>query len=294
MDGHDLYAHLGGALGEAAQHTFAVALLVVILALVVIFLALGEHGVDQRASLWAANIAFNPDGFAAGNLGVGQSCQRCSTMKPEIIGSIRSSYTRVVCMVCEEKGIDYVLSETPIGAPALLAIHPFGKMPVLRHGDFELCESKAIATYLDRVFPVPQLIPPDPRLAALTEQWVSLVNSVVDGTMIRTYLFAYIFPKAPGGKPDQATIDAVMPALRRQFEVLDKAVAKTGHLVGDQYTLADINLMPILFYVRGLPEARELFDASANLTGYYAHHSARPSFQRTIPPLAPPTRATER
>jgi glutathione S-transferase len=37
---------------------------------------------------------------------------------------------------------------------------------VLRHGDFELCESKAIATYLDRSFPGPQLIPSAPRLAA--------------------------------------------------------------------------------------------------------------------------------
>ena len=66
---------------------------------------------------------------------------------PEIIGSIRSTYTRVVCMVCEEKGIAYVLTERPLHAPEILAIHPFGKMPVLRHGDFELFESKAIATY---------------------------------------------------------------------------------------------------------------------------------------------------
>jgi hypothetical protein len=62
---------------------------------------------------------------------------------PEIIGSIRSTYTRVVCMVCEEKGIEYVLTEKPLRAPEILAIHPFGKMPVLRHGDFVLFESKA-------------------------------------------------------------------------------------------------------------------------------------------------------
>jgi glutathione S-transferase len=30
---------------------------------------------------------------------------------------------------------------------------------VLRHGDFELCESKAIATFLDRGFPGAQLMP---------------------------------------------------------------------------------------------------------------------------------------
>ena len=37
--------------------------------------------------------------------------------KPEIIGSVRSTYTRVVRMVCEEKGIEYALTEKPRGAP---------------------------------------------------------------------------------------------------------------------------------------------------------------------------------
>jgi glutathione S-transferase len=84
--------------------------------------------------------------------------------KPEIIGSARSTYTRVVCMVCEEKAIEYTLTETALRAPELLAIHPFGKMPVLRHGDVELFESKAIATYLDRAFPGPFVFPSEPRL----------------------------------------------------------------------------------------------------------------------------------
>jgi glutathione S-transferase len=33
------------------------------------------------------------------------------------------------------------------------AIHPFGKMPVMRHGDFEPCGSQAITTYLDPTVP---------------------------------------------------------------------------------------------------------------------------------------------
>ena len=85
-------------------------------------------------------------------------------------------------MVCEEKGIEYRLTETPLGAPELRAIHPLGKMPVLRHGDIKLFESKAIATYLDRSFAGPRLLPSDPHLAALAEQWVSLVNTSVDRT----------------------------------------------------------------------------------------------------------------
>src|ERR1700675_24425 len=145
--------------------------------------------------------------------------------KPEIIGSSRSTYTRVVCMVCEEKGIDYALSEAMLGAPEIRAIHPFGKMPVLRHGDVELFESKAIATYLDRSFPAPFVFPSDPRLVALAEQWVSLVNTVIDRTLIRTYLYAYIAPKTLDGKPDRAAIEAVMPAVREQLGILDRAVA---------------------------------------------------------------------
>ena len=165
---------------------------------------------------------------------------------PEIIGSIRSTYTRTACMVCEEKGIEYLLTERPLHAPEIRAIHPFGKMPVLRHGDVELFESKAIATYLDRSFPAPFVFPSDPHLAALTEQWVSLVNTVIDRTLIRTYLFAYIAARIAGGTPDRAAIDAVMPAVREQIGVLDKAVARTGYLVGEQFTFADINLLPIL------------------------------------------------
>jgi glutathione S-transferase len=210
--------------------------------------------------------------------------------KPEIIGSARSTYTRVVRMVCEEKGIEYVLTETPLGAP--VGIHPLGKMPVLRHGDVELFESKAIATWLDRSFPGPLIFPTDPHLAALTEQWVSLVNTVMDRTLIRTYVFAYIVPMISGGKPDREAIEAVMPAVREQLGILDRAVANTGYLVGDQFTFADINLMPILHRVGQFPEGAEALAATSHLARYYDRHASRPSFVRTVPPQGPPRRAT--
>ena len=61
---------------------------------------------------------------------------------PEVIGSSRSTYTRATLMVCEEKGIEYTLTETAIFAPELFAVHPLGKMPALRHGDVCLFESR--------------------------------------------------------------------------------------------------------------------------------------------------------
>jgi glutathione S-transferase len=211
--------------------------------------------------------------------------------KPEIIGSLRSTYTRVVCMVCEEKGIEYVLTETLLGSAELFAVHPFGKMPLLRHGDFELCESKAIATYLDRSFDGPELLPSDPRRLALTEQWVSLVNTHIDRTLIRTYLFSYIAPKTADGRPDREAIEAVMPAVREQVAVLDKAVAGSGCLVDDLFTFADINLLPILYRLQQAPEGAAALAAAPHLARYYERHAARPSFARTMPPDGPPPRA---
>jgi glutathione S-transferase len=210
--------------------------------------------------------------------------------QPEIIGSARSTYTRVVRMVCEEKGIDHTLKDVPLGAPELAAIHPFGKMPVLRHGEVALFESKAIASYLDRVFPAPFVVPSDPYLAAQTEQWVSVVNTLIDRTIIRTYLFAYIAPGTADGSPNRAAIDAVMPTLQQQVGVLDKAVAETGHLVGNQFTLADINLMPLLHRLKIPPEGAAALAAAKNLSAYYERHAQRASFARTEPPAGAPRR----
>ena len=206
----------------------------------------------------------------------------------EIIGFPRSTFVRVVRMACEEKGIAYELKAAPPHSPEVTAIHPFGKIPAMRHGDLELCESKAIATYLDRSFGGPKLIPDDAREAAEVEQWVSIVNTTIDPVMIRAYVLGHIFPKGADGKPDRKAIEEAVEKMRTQVGVLDRQVAKTGHLAGNGFTLADIDLMPILFYVRQFPEGGEMVKGAENLDAYYARHAERPSFRNTMPPPPPP------
>lgn len=202
----------------------------------------------------------------------------------KIIGVPQSTYTRVVRMAAEEKGVAYDLVVEAPHSDAVNAVNPTGKVPVMRHGGVELFESKAIADYIDRAFDGPKLAPDDPVAAAQVEKWVSYVNTVADKTMIRDYLFAYIFPNTDDGAPDRAIIDASLAALSDQIATLDKAVAGTGYLAGDGYTIADMNLMPILAYIRNFPEAKERLDKAPNLTAYYERHSSRPSFVNTAPP----------
>jgi glutathione S-transferase len=112
----------------------------------------------------------------------------------------------------------------------------------------------------------------------------------MDRTLIRTYLFAHIAPKTADGEPDRGAIEAVMPALREQIGVLDRAIAETGYLVDDQFTFADINVLPILYRVRQFPEGAEALAGATHLASFFDRHAARPSFQRTTPPPGPPRR----
>ena len=107
-------------------------------------------------------------------------------------------------------------------------------------------------------------------------------------TPIRTYHYAYIAAKTLDGRPDRAAIEAVLPAVREQLGILDRAVEETGYLVGNQFTFADINLMPILERVRLAPEGAEALSAAHHLAAYYDAHAARPSFAATVPPPGPP------
>jgi glutathione S-transferase len=75
--------------------------------------------------------------------------------------------------------------------------------------------------------------------------------------------------------------------MEEHFAVLDRAVATTGHLVGDTFTLADMNLLPILFFMDKAPESRTMLTRCKGLKDYFARHQARASVKDTIPPPFP-------
>src|SRR5260370_39356366 len=204
----------------------------------------------------------------------------------QIIGAPQSNYVWACRIACGEKGVPYDLVAVFPHTPEVDAIHPFGKIPVMRHGAVELCESRAICRYIDDVFAGPKPVPSDPVKAAQVEQWVSIVNTHIDPVWLRQYLRAYVFPKTADGSPERHTIDAALPAMERQFAVMDKAVA-TGHLVGDGFTLADMNFIPIVFYMSTRPESSALLGRNANLSRYLERHLGRPSVQETRPQQSP-------
>ncbi len=207
--------------------------------------------------------------------------------KVEIIGAPQSSYVRTVRIVAEERGIPYENMFAMPHSPPVTAIHPIGKIPVMRHGEVALCESRAIVSYLDQSFPGTRFVGGDPLKAAQVEQWVSMITTTLQPLFGPGYIGAYFFSGNADGSPDRARIDAAQAKLGEYLKLLDGAVAKTGHLVGEEFTLADAYILPVLYYLKSLPESGAIIGKLAALQGYIERHDARPSMKATIPPPLP-------
>lgn len=200
--------------------------------------------------------------------------------KLEIIGVKQSTLVATVLIAAEEKNAPYTLIASPPHTDVVSAIHPFGKIPVMRHGDLTLFESRAILCYLDKAFPGPPLSPYE--LTAQVEQWVSLFLTEFDRTLVREYLLAYLFPGTPDGLPDRARIDAVWPRVQKCLVVLERALGGASHLVGGQFTIAEAYIAPMLNYLRETPEAGEMLSGSGILSGYVERLLARPSVKAAL------------
>lgn len=203
--------------------------------------------------------------------------------KIEVLGSPFSNFVRSIRMALAEKGVAYTLNPCRPHTPEVDAIHPLGKIPCFKHGDFVLCESKAIATYIDHAFPGPKLFPDEAQAAALVEQWVSLLNTTLIPAM-QAYMLGYYFPRTPDGSPNRVQIDGAFPQTETYLKLLDRVVGATGFLAGDSFSFADIDVLPVLAYLKGLPESGAVFATTPTLTAYLDTHSKRPSFIASEPP----------
>lgn len=202
-----------------------------------------------------------------------------------LYGSPFSNFVRSARLAFEEKGVAYTLERADTKDPAYRHLHPFARMPALRHGEFRLSESFAIMRYVDEAFDGASLQPVDPRARALMTQWVSAFNDyfvAVVGRRLITECYAPIFFKRP---TDEAIFEAALPDARYQLGVLDGILAEQHYLAGEWLSLADLMYFPELFYVVMTPRTADLLPSFKHLHRWFQEMSARPAAQATIPPM---------
>ena len=166
-----------------------------------------------------------------------------------IYGSARSRASRVLWMAMElnipYQHKDYLPRSPETRTPEFLKLNPNGSVPVVDDDGFVLWESMAINIYLARKHGS-ALHLTDPTREALVWQWSLWETDRLDRQLVN-YVNASTGPEAQRNKP---VADAMWAEIVPAMTTLDGALAGRQWLVGDAFSIADLNVASALY--RGL------------------------------------------
>jgi glutathione S-transferase len=171
-------------------------------------------------------------------------------MALKIYGIARSRAFRTLWMA-KELGLDYehvkVDFVTETRTPAHLALNPNGHVPVIDDNGFVLWESMAINLYLAKKYGAGTLYPTRLEEEARAWQW-SFWGMIEAERPVLTALFNRAI--LPEDKRDAAAADAAEKELAQPLGVLEGALGRGANLLGDNFTVADLNVASILSWAR--------------------------------------------
>ncbi|MCA8927315.1 MAG: glutathione S-transferase family protein [Alphaproteobacteria bacterium] len=179
----------------------------------------------------------------------------------------------------EELGIDYVKKDVNMAkgehkAPAYLAVNPNGKLPAMVDGDLTLFESMAINTYLADAYGQGSLQPDSAADRARADQWAHWVMGECEKPLIGA-LFHTL--GIMGYAKDPAKVAEQRAALEGPLGVLDRALAGRDWLVGDRFTVADLNVASVLHWGQ---MARLDWAPHQNVAAWLDRCFGRPAFKK--------------
>nr|WP_237422037.1 glutathione S-transferase family protein [Frigidibacter albus] len=196
-----------------------------------------------------------------------------------------SIYTRIARLALIEKGVAHDLAEAdPFADPppaALLALNPFGRVPVLQHDGFTLYETAAILRYVDAAFPGPALVPADPRAAARMAQVIGIADAHGYWPLVRQVYAHLVFRPFEGLAPDPAEVAAGLATAGPVLDALEAIAAEALQLAGGPLSLADLHLAPMIAAFASAPEGAALLAARPVLALWWQQMAHRPSMIAT-------------
>jgi glutathione S-transferase len=207
---------------------------------------------------------------------------------PIIYGSARSTYVWSARLALAEKGVTHELVEVPFGAhreEPHLSRHPFAKIPAFEHDGFALYETQAIIRYVDERFAGTPLQPEDVHEWSRMNQVIGIVDAYAWPAIAGAILFNRIMvPRVLGGSPDEAAIAAAMPQARLCLAEIDRLMEDHRFLAADFISLADLMVVPLLYFFSNVPDGRAPMAEHPKLQGWLRQMETRQSFQVTKPP----------
>jgi glutathione S-transferase len=194
-----------------------------------------------------------------------------------IHGAFNTRTSRVIWMALE-LGLDfehnnfhYCTGGTQ--TPEFLAINPNGTLPAIQDGDLCLFESIAINLYLANKHGG-ELAPKDAAELGLAMQWSFWAVTEVETAALDALKHRLLLPE---DERDEVAVAAAAEKLAKPLAVLDGALADREYLVGDRFTVADLNTAAVAGWAKF---ARLDLSAWPNLTAWLDRCLGRPLFKK--------------
>lgn len=196
-----------------------------------------------------------------------------------ILGKSSSINVRKVLWLCTELDLPFQQEEWGSGSlsvetPEFRALNPNAMVPVIRDGDFVLWESNAICRYLAAKHQRHDLLPLEPALRAIVEQWMDWQATELNNSW--RYAFMALVRKSPA-HTDPNAIAAGITAWNRHMAILEAQLSRTGaYVTGKTFTLADVvlGLSANRWFMAPIPRP-----ALPAINAYYERLSERPGYR---------------
>jgi glutathione S-transferase len=179
------------------------------------------------------------------------------------------------------KGLPVEIMPPPGGLKSseYLAITPMGKVPCLMLDDGGIVpESSTIIEYLEDAFPDKPLRPRGAEAAAR----VRLIGRV--GELYVMEPLHHLFDHVDPTKRDQVRVDALVAELDAGLGHLDGFLSGDAFAAGPDLTMADCELVPVLFYVGALGPAfgQDLISKHPKIAAYVKSSASHPAVAKVL------------
>ncbi len=207
--------------------------------------------------------------------------------RPIIYGWAGSTYVWSARLALAEKGVAHDLVDVPRGGQREqphLSRHPFAKVPAFEHDGFELYETGAIVRYIDEAFSTAPLQPIDLHQFARMNQIIGIVDAYAWPSIAGGILFNRMLAPRFGLPVDETAVAAAVPQARLCLSEIARLMGEQPFLAGERVSLADLMVIPLLYYFSRVPEGEAPLAEHPTLRSWMARMVERQSFQVTKPP----------
>ncbi len=193
-----------------------------------------------------------------------------------VLGRATSGNVQKVLFFLEETGTPYAREDygrqfNNTGGD-YLKLNPNGKVPTVVDGETVIWESHTIIRYLATKGGKTDLYPTDAAARTNVERWMDWLLASIN------YQYVQVFKDSKKPDAERApTFAADAKELASQLEILDKAMAGKAFIAGNNLTLADIALGPIVHRCLDFPIA---LPALTNLRAWRDKLKEKASFKK--------------